>query len=73
MTEPANPNPLRWWTNRRRMGYIALYGIVGFGIAAMAVDLTEPQSDVISTVVWLLGAIVGCYIGGATWADIAKK
>ena len=68
MSEP-HPDPNKRWNNRRRMAWIALWGIIGFGAAALVNDITTPQADIMAAVIYTLGAIIGAYVGFVTLDD----
>jgi len=69
----APPNKTVYWRHRRRMAYVALSGLVGIGLAALCVSVTEPQATLLQAVAYMLGLIVGSYLGAATWDDIKDK
>ncbi|NIT14187.1 MAG: hypothetical protein GTN99_08115 [Candidatus Dadabacteria bacterium] len=64
-----HPDPGRRWNNRRRMAWISLMAIIGFGVGAMVNEFTQPQADIISAVIYTLGAIIGAYVGFVTLDD----
>lgn len=68
-TDDLHPNPATRWKNRRRMAWTSLFSLIGFGCGAMINDLSNAQSSVVVAVVYGCTAIIGAYVGFATWDD----
>ena len=63
-----HPDPSRRWRNRRRMAWLSLIAALGYPVLFWAVD--SPHLASIAGPFYLFtGAVVGAYIGFATWED----
>lgn len=77
MSDQPNEDPEltnRKWRWRRRMALSALCGLFAFPLlvlilAASGVDAIRDYQAMINTVLFLLGSIVGAYMGLATWYE----
>lgn len=61
------------WASRRAFLFVAsvfCMAVVAYVLATGA-D-TEAARDASSNAFWLLGAIAGIYVGGATWDDVTR-
>lgn len=68
------PDTSKWWTNRRRHSYLAMFGLYGLGITAV---LATPEqmmasSPLLIALAWIFGLIILTYVGAATVEDIVK-
>ena len=60
------------WKNRRRMTWIAFIGAMFFPLLVLFTE--SDQLGAIATSFYVfVSAVVGSYMGFATWDDIAKK
>jgi hypothetical protein len=69
-----HPDPGIWWKHRRRLAYISMLGL--FAEVALVYNM-EPShiaaaSSLMIAVAWMFGAILGAYIGSATFEDVVK-
>lgn len=63
---PTPPDPSRHWRNRRRMAWLSLLA----GLAFPALAIVQPAvSDIAGPFYLFVAAVVGAYIGFATWGD----
>jgi len=69
-----NPNPERWWKNRRRHSYISLFGL--FFLIVISVGMPHETitaiSPLLQSIAWIFGMIILSYILAATAEDISK-
>ena len=57
------------WRNRRRMAWVALFALIGFGVACLILKIAETQLSLLINIVWICGSVVGAYVGFATFDD----
>lgn len=67
MLETTQPNDR--WVHRRRMTYTALWTLLAIAAGAFGVNLSEAQVTLLSAVSYMLGSIVGAYVGVKTWVE----
>lgn len=69
-----DPNHPTRWRHRRRMAYLALYGMLGVTLAMLTpligIDRITALKDVIDTFYFSMAAIVGAYVGFASWSAV---
>lgn len=69
--EPAEvnaPDSNRHWRNRRRMAWIALLGGMAYPALVLVTD-NDAIAGIAPHYYLFAGAVVGAYIGFATWGD----
>lgn len=64
-----HPDPKIRWQHRRRMAYAALAGLIAYPALFLFADSTHLAS-VAWPVMSTLGAVVGAYVGFATWESV---
>lgn len=64
------PDLRKYWTNRRRMAWMAFWSLLAVAVMAFVVDISDAQATVIASVSLALAAIIGAYIGFSTQHDI---
>jgi hypothetical protein len=62
------PDPKKHWQNRRRMAWIALAGAMLYPMLVLFTD-NESIAGIAPHYYLFAGAVVGAYIGFATWGD----
>lgn len=62
------PDPGRHWQNRRRMAWTAMAGAVGYPLLVLFTDSAN-LAGIAPHYYLFAGAVVGAYIGFATWED----
>lgn len=68
------PDTKTWWTNRRRLAYLAMAGLFALvlAVALMPPEQITAASPVLTAVGWMFGLVLGAYVGAATWEDTMK-
>lgn len=68
------PDRSHWWTNRRRMAWLALACLVAIGGAMLwrEEDIGPNTANVLIAVVYILGGLVIIYITAATIDDVKQ-
>lgn len=72
MEEDNYSNSMLRWRNRRRMAYISLIAILVITFLCLFIvplDRISANEMIISTVIFVLGSVVGAYLGFATMDD----
>lgn len=74
---PEDPNHPARWKNRRRMAYIALCSMVmlmSYIISPwVSASRVEPLSSIIDTFYFVMGSIVGGYMGLSTFSAVWNR
>lgn len=61
---PPHTQPEAYWRSRRRMAAGSMIGILAAQIFTfLSPEMTMIQAEMLTSVVWVLGAIVGAYMG----------
>lgn len=68
------PDTTKWWTNRRRLAYLAMLGLFALIVATavMPPEQVTAASPVLTALGWMFGLVLGAYVGAATIEDITK-
>ena len=65
-----HPDPVVRWRHRRRLAYIAMFGLIGYPALFLLAD-----SPHLAAVAWpvmaALGSVVGVYTGASTWESVS--
>lgn len=62
------PDSGRWWRHRRRMAWIAMLAGAGYPLLVLGTD-SATLGSIAGPFYLFVGAVVGAYIGFATWND----
>ena len=65
MTEPRLP--------RRRMAYACMAGLLGMAVGGFAVELAEPNADLLIALAYVFGGVVGWYMGMQVVPDVFRR
>jgi len=58
------PDTARWWKNRRRMAWLSVFSITATMVwVFLNPSASETQSELLTSVLWVHGAIIGAYMG----------
>lgn len=60
------------WKNRRRMAWICMIAAIGYPLLVLASD-SKSLGDIAVPFYMFVSAVVGAYIGFATWEDTSKS
>lgn len=61
---PRHPLTIPYWRSRRRMALASLLGLLLTQLwVILTPNITPAQADVISSLVWVYGAVIGAYMG----------
>jgi hypothetical protein len=68
------PDTAKWWTNRRRHAYLAMFGLYGLGVSSVAAtpEQLSAASPLMIALAWIFGVIILTYVGAATIEDVVK-
>jgi len=62
------PDTDRYWQNRRRMAWLSAFTLTGVTVwIFLNNDASEAQQELLTSVIWVHGAIVGAYMGFKMW------
>lgn len=60
------------WKNRRRMAWICMTAAIGYPLLVLASD-SKSLGDIAVPFYMFVSAVVGAYIGFATWEDNSRR
>lgn len=67
-----NPLTADRWKNRRRMAWLSL--LAGLAFPLLVLWTKSDQLGAVATAFYMfVSAVVGCYMGFATWDDVASE
>ena len=74
--EDQHANSKSRWKNRRRMAYISLVSIlivVGLSLFVVPIERLQVLEEVITWFFFIMGSIIGAYVGFSTFDDKWNK
>jgi hypothetical protein len=68
------PDTTKWWTNRRRHSYLAMFGLFALGMSSVIAspEQLSAAAPLMIALAWIFGAIILTYVGAATIEDVIK-
>jgi len=60
------------WKNRRRMAWICMFAAIGFPVLVLFTESRE-LGEIATPFYMFVSAVVGAYIGFATWEDNTRR